>query len=160
MINIFTIGVYGYTENDFFQKLINSKIDTFCDIRRRRGVRGSIYAFVNIKKLQMKLANLGINYVHYIELAPSNKVREKQKEFDKYQKVQKRKRPGLSQAFIDAYKKEHLTNFNPYHFLSIFSSNAKNVVLFCVEKEPNSCHRSIVVEYLQKIWKDLKVVHL
>ncbi len=160
MINIFTIGVYGYTENDFFQKLINSKIDTFCDIRRRRGVRGSKYSFVNSKKLQMKLAKLGINYVHYIELAPSNEVREKQKEFDKYQGVQKRKRIGLNQAFVEAYKKQNLITFDPDHFLSFLGSNAKNVALFCIEKEPNACHRSLVVEYLQKILKDLKVVHL
>ena len=51
MVNIFTIGVYGLTEDDFFQKLISSSIDTFCDIRRRRGVRGAKYAYVNSKKL-------------------------------------------------------------------------------------------------------------
>ena len=43
MINVFTIGVYGSTENSFFEKLAQSRIDLFCDIRQRRGVRGSQY---------------------------------------------------------------------------------------------------------------------
>ena len=47
MINVFTIGVYGSTENSFFEKLAQSRIDLFCDIRQRRGVRGSQYKYVN-----------------------------------------------------------------------------------------------------------------
>jgi hypothetical protein len=30
---IYTIGVYGSSENEFFQKLTDHDIDTFCDIR-------------------------------------------------------------------------------------------------------------------------------
>ena len=160
MINIFTIGVYGLTKDDFFQKLINSNIDTFCDIRRRRSVRGAKYSFANSKKLQAQLAKLGINYVHYIELAPSDDVRRIQYGNDKYQEISQRERTNLCKAFIDAYKKEHLTTFNHEHFLKALGSRAKNVVLFCVEKEPKACHRLLVTEYLQNIWKDLKVVHL
>ncbi len=46
-MKFYTIGVYGSTGNEFFQKLIDNNIDTFCDIRQRRGVRGAKYAFVN-----------------------------------------------------------------------------------------------------------------
>ena len=59
--DIYTIGVYGFSESDFFQKLIENNIDTFCDIRRRRAVRGSLYAFVNGKRLQINLHSYLLN---------------------------------------------------------------------------------------------------
>jgi hypothetical protein len=45
-MKFYTIGVYGSTEKDFFEKLIENRIDTFCDIRQRRGVRGRLNIFV------------------------------------------------------------------------------------------------------------------
>ncbi|GHT08753.1 hypothetical protein AGMMS49525_17880 [Bacteroidia bacterium] len=57
-MRLYTIGVYGSTEKEFFNKLVENRIDTFCDIRQRRGVRGSEYAFVNNNYLQRKLAAL------------------------------------------------------------------------------------------------------
>lgn len=70
MMEFFTIGVYNSTEIDFFNKLTENKIDLFCDIRQRRGVRGAKYSFVNSCKLQKKLNELNIKYKHILELAP------------------------------------------------------------------------------------------
>ena len=53
---ILTIGVYGYSEEAFFQALQVAGVDAFCDIRSRRGVRGATYAFANSKRLQARLA--------------------------------------------------------------------------------------------------------
>lgn len=50
----YTIGVYNSTENNFFNKITKNNIDTFCDIRQRRGVRGAKYKFVNSIRLQKK----------------------------------------------------------------------------------------------------------
>lgn len=77
-MKIYTIGVYSSTGQDFFSKLVENKIDTFCDIRQRRGVRGSKYSFVNSNCLQIKLAELEIKYSHILELAPTTAIREKQ----------------------------------------------------------------------------------
>ena len=55
MKKLFTIGVFGFSNDDFFEKLIDNQIDTFCDIRRRRGVRGAKYSFVNSNRLQNKM---------------------------------------------------------------------------------------------------------
>ena len=44
-IKLFTIGVYGFSETEFFDALEEAGIDTFIDIRYRRGVRGSLYAY-------------------------------------------------------------------------------------------------------------------
>ena len=72
-MKIFTIGVYASTELLFFKKLAENKIDTFCDIRQRRGVRGREYAFVNSTYLQQKLKVTGIQYTHILSLAPTTK---------------------------------------------------------------------------------------
>lgn len=77
-MKIFTIGVYNSSEEAFFNKLIENRIDTFCDIRQRRGVRGSEYKFVNSNYLQSKLADMNIRYGHILDLAPTKEIREKQ----------------------------------------------------------------------------------
>jgi hypothetical protein len=41
---IVTIGVYGWVEEDFFRALVDVRVDLFCDLRARRGVRGSTCA--------------------------------------------------------------------------------------------------------------------
>ena len=58
---IYTIGVYGSSEKEFFQKLADHGIDSFCDIRLRRAVRGSQYAFANSQRLQGKLLICPLN---------------------------------------------------------------------------------------------------
>ena len=37
-MEIYTMGVYGSSEDSFFKLLIDNEIDAFCDIRQRRGV--------------------------------------------------------------------------------------------------------------------------
>ena len=76
---IVTIGVYGFTEAAFFQALLDAGVDSFCDVRARRGVRGSRYAFSNSRRLQARLADLGIEYHHFPNLAPTAEIREIQK---------------------------------------------------------------------------------
>ena len=147
---IVTIGVYGFDEARFFQALQDAKVDTFCDIRDRRGVRGSTYAFVNSQRLQVRLADLGICYLHRKDLAPSKSVRAKQAEMDKATKTAKRQRMELGQAFIKGYIHECLTHFQPKSLLDDLKPDAQVVALFCVEREPAACHRSLVADKLAK----------
>jgi len=158
-MKFFTIGVYGSTEQEYFQKLIDNDIDTFCDIRQRRGVRGAKYAFVNSKRLQEKLRELGIKYAHFIDLAPTTEIRELQKEADKKEGVLKRDRNKLGKIFTTAYKDKILNKFDFDAFLKKLDDiGAKNIVLFCVEEKPEACHRSIVAEKLNKL--GYKIKHL
>ncbi len=147
---IVTIGVYGFDEAGFFRALKDAKVDTFCDIRDRRGVRGSTYAFVNSQRLQARLADLGICYLHRKDLAPSKAVRAKQAEMDKATKTAKRQRMELGQAFIEGYLHECLTHFRPKSLLDDLKPDAQVVALFCVEREPAACHRSLVADKLAK----------
>src|SRR4051794_27445142 len=104
MPRIVTIGVYGFDEGRFFQAARDAGVDVFCDIRARRGVRGSAYAFGNSARLQRRLGEMGIKYVHYKDLAPSQSVRERQNMADKKSGTGKRGRKVLGEAFVEAYK--------------------------------------------------------
>ena len=149
-LKIVTIGVYGFDEADFFKALCNAEIDTFCDIRSRRGVRGATYAFANSKRLQARLTELGIRYIHRKDLGPTQAVREKQAAADKATKTAKRKRTELGEAFIEGYHTECLDVFEPQTLLDELEPDAQVVALFCVETAPEACHRSLVADKLAK----------
>ena len=144
-----TIGVYGFDEAGFFQALQDAGVDTFCDIRRRRGVRGSAYAFANSQRLQGRLAELGIRYVYRSDLAPSLEVRRAQEAADKATKTAKRKRTVLGTAFVEAYRRESLDGFDSRQFVVDLGEESRVVALFCVERLPAACHRSLVAERLE-----------
>jgi uncharacterized protein (DUF488 family) len=147
---IVTIGVYGFDKDSFFQALLDANVDTFCDIRLRRGMRGSTYAFVNSASLQRKLNEMGIRYVHIKDLAPNQEVREKQKQEDEKLGIAKRARKELGRAFIRAYEEECLSNFHTHEFLGKMGPEAKVIGLFCVEREPEACHRSLAAKKLSQ----------
>lgn len=147
----YTIGVYGLSAEHFFNKLSSNKIDTFIDIRRRRAVRGSKYAFVNSNKLQEKLKELGIKYLHILDLAPTNEVRNIQKEADKTAGILKRERNKLGDKFIEEYTKQVLENYNFSDLIhKLEEVKAHKAILFCVEQEPEACHRSLVADKLKQ----------
>jgi len=150
-MEFFTIGVYNSTEQEYFDKLTENNIDTFCDIRQRRGVRGAKYSFVNSNRLQLKLNELDIRYGHIIDLAPTSDIRNLQKEVDAQQGELKRDRNSLGKAFTIAYKNIILNKFDFDSFIvKLEEVGASRVVLFCVEEKPGACHRSIVTDRLEK----------
>lgn len=159
-MEFFTIGVYNSTEEEFFQKLNRNNIDTFCDIRQRRGVRGSKYAFVNSKRLQQKLNEFGVKYVHTIGLAPTQEIRMLQKEVDLQNGELKRDRQKLGDMFAIEFKNKILSQFDFEGFINKLENIGSNrVVLFCVEEYPEACHRSIVGDKLKEHY-NYKLIHL
>lgn len=159
-MEFFTIGVYNSTENEFFDKLTQNNIDTFCDIRQRRGVRGAKYSFVNSNRLQQKLNDLGIQYGYIQDLAPTTEIRELQKEIDLEKGELKRERKELGKIFVIEYKNKILGNFDFEKFFeNLDNIGAKRVALFCVEEHPEACHRSIVSNKLADNF-NYKITHL
>ena len=154
-----TLGVFGFSEAGFFTALQKAGVDTFCDIRWRRGVRGAEYAFVNSARLQERLAELGIRYLHFRELAPTPAVRQRQTEADLAAGIAKRKRQTLGEAFVSGYIEERLSTFDSRKFVEQLGPEARNVALFCVEREPAACHRSILAARLQQEL-GLPIIHL
>jgi uncharacterized protein (DUF488 family) len=146
LVEIFTIGVYGRTESNFFGAVAAAGIDTFCDIRNRRGMRGHLYAFANSVRLQTKLDSMNIQYFHFRELSPSAETREAQRKTDEADGVQKRSRLRLGEEFKALYQMRNLCDFNSRSFIDRLGSRARRVVLFCVEADPMACHRSLLAE--------------
>lgn len=158
-MEFYTIGVYNSTEQEYFDKLTENNIDTFCDIRQRRGVRGAKYSFVNSQRLQAKLNDLNIQYGHILDLAPTTEIRDLQKEADAQQGELKRDRNELGKVFKIAYKNRILSNYDFDYFIEKLEEiNANRVVLFCVEEKPKACHRSLVTDKLEDL--GYKITHL
>ncbi len=143
-----TIGAYGWDAERFFSALVEAGVDTFCDIRQRRGVRGPDYVFANSRRLQARLAELGIRYLYCRELAPSQSTRIEQYAADKAARTSKRLRTGLSPAFVEAYRRERLAAFDSAQFLASLGTDVRVVALFCVERDAQACHRSLLTERL------------
>ena len=142
----YTIGVYGSNSEEFFNKLVSNNIDVFIDIRRRRAVRGSVYSFVNSNRLQNRLKELGIKYFHILDLAPTNEY-----EADQAAGILKRERNKLGEKFKEEYTRQVLENYNFSDLINKLEEvNAHKAVLFCVEKEAEACHRSLVADKLKQ----------
>ncbi|TMI68686.1 MAG: DUF488 domain-containing protein [Bacteroidetes bacterium] len=150
-MEFFTLGVYNLSDEEFFYRLMENGIDTFCDIRQRRGVRGAKYCFVNSNRLQQRLANLNIRYLYVQNLAPTKEIREFQKKFDRKKGESKTDRRGLGDLFIERYKESILSSFDFAAFFDTLQSlSANRIAYFCVEQFPRACHRSLVADELFK----------
>lgn len=153
-MNFYTLGVYGTNEEVYFSKLSDAKIDLFCDIRQRRGVRGKEYSFVNSKKLQNKLSELNIQYIHIKELAPTKEIRNKQKQDDIDLNILKRDRNILGNKFILEYNQNIINKFDFNDLIKYFKeNNFSNIVFFCVEEKAKACHRSLVANQLEILYR-------
>ncbi len=159
MTEFVTIGVYGWDADGFFGVLQAARVDLLVDVRRRRGVRGPEYAFANSARLQARLAEIGIRYLHRIDLSPSDAVRKGQQESDEHAHVARRERTELTEAFKQGYRREVLDHFDSRQFVADLGAETRRAALLCVEREPSACHRGLLADRLEQ---DLgvKVGHL
>jgi uncharacterized protein (DUF488 family) len=134
-----TIGVYGSTIEAFLDALRAAEIPLVLDVRQRRGVRGSEYAWANSKRLQASLADAGIGYEHHPELAPTTELRHLQYAEDERQGVGKRSRALLAPEYVERYTREILDAVDLEPLVERLPA-----ALFCVERDPEACHRSLV----------------
>ena len=158
--SLYTIGVYQKTEEVFYSQLISNGIEIFCDIRARRGMRGSLYRFVNSKYLQKKLFELNIKYYHLKELAPNREIRKQQNIADKINDTKKKERTLLNEEFIELYEQQVLSNFDLSFFKNDLLLGEQNIVLFCVENHFAACHRSLITKKIIKLFPDIEIIHL
>lgn len=157
-MQLFTIGVYGLSESDFFEKIKSAEIDIFSDVRMRRGMRGSQYSFVNSTYLQSKLKLLEVSYVHFKGLAPTQNIRSLQGSADSQLGCGKRLRERLSAEFCKEYKVKILDEFDFAPLLNLLAQG--KVCLFCVERDCFACHRSLIADHLASTINGLSVTHL
>jgi uncharacterized protein (DUF488 family) len=142
-----TIGVYGSTVDEFLNALRAADVDVLLDVRQRRGVRGSQYAWANSRRLQQALAEAGIAYRHLKELAPTTAMRQAQYAVDAAKGEGKRTRTELSDAYTRAYVERIL---DPADLDELLAGDGPSVTaaLLCVERDALACHRGLIADRL------------
>lgn len=158
MRTVATIGVYGFTVQGFLDRLREADVGTLLDVRQRRGVRGSDYAWANSARLQAALAEAGVEYRHHKELAPTTELRQLQYREDDRQGVGKRSRTQLAREYRERYVPEILDRADLDAVVAELPAE-RGAALMCVERDPEACHRSLIAERLAAEY-GIEVVHL
>jgi uncharacterized protein (DUF488 family) len=158
VLRMVTIGVYGFDGESFLQRLRHADVGLLFDVRQRRGVRGPEYAWANSLRLQAALAHARIAYEHHPELAPTTELRQLQYAEDDRQGVGKRSRRELAAEYTRRYTSEILDHADLSPIVSALPSSA-TAALFCVERDPRACHRSLIAQRLTE-QHDVTIEHL
>ena len=149
MATVATIGVYGFTAGAFMDALREADVRQLLDVRQRRGVRGSEYAWANARRLQAALADAGIEYRHHRELAPTTELRQLQYREDERRGEGKRSRSVLAPEYVDRYTREVLDHVDLEPIVAAMPTDGA-AALLCVERDPEACHRSLIAERLAR----------
>jgi uncharacterized protein (DUF488 family) len=157
MAEFTTIGVYGFDGPGFIRALEEAGVGIVLDVRQRRGVRGSEYAWANSKRLQAALGEAGIGYSHLPELAPTTEMRQLQYEEDARRGEGKRSRTVLAPAYVERYTEEVLEPVDLDPIVKFVGSN--RAALLCVERDLEACHRSLIAARLERDY-GVAVTHL
>lgn len=148
MRRVVTIGVYGWELAHFLDALRAADVRLLLDVRQRRGVRGREYAWANAVRLQRALADADVSYQHHPKLAPTTELRQLQYAEDARRGVGKRSRVELAEEYRARYTREILDGVD-LHALARELPPEGSSALFCVERDPDACHRSIIATRLQ-----------
>jgi uncharacterized protein (DUF488 family) len=148
MKRVCTIGVYEWDCEAFSKALHAADVRLLLDVRQRRGVRGREYSWANAGRLQSALADAKIAYSHHRELAPTTELRQLQYAVDARRGVGKRSRRELASAYRKRYTEEILNRVD-LNLIVEELPPAGAGALFCVEADPEACHRSIIAERLE-----------
>lgn len=157
MAQFATIGVYGFDGPSFVRALQDAEVGIVLDVRQRRGVRGSEYAWANARRLQAALEEAGIDYSHLPELAPTTEMRELQYREDERRGEGKRSRTGLAPEYVSRYTEEVLDKVDLDPIVNWVGPG--RAALLCVERDPEACHRSLIAARLEREF-DTPVKHL
>ncbi len=145
--DVVTIGVYDWDLSGFLSALSSADVRLLVDVRQRRGVRGRQYAWANANRLQIALADAQIAYRHHLELAPTTELRRVQYAEDARRGVGKRSRVQLAAEYRRRYTHEILDRVDLAPLVAELPPVGASA-LFCVERDPEACHRSIIAARL------------
>ena len=145
-MQLFTIGYEGIDQSQFLSWLSNYKINVVADVRdlplsRKKGFsKSALSDFLEKNK---------IAYINFRELgAPKElrtflfQTRDYKTYFKKYKNIVSKNSAAID-TILDTIK------------------DGKNVALLCYEKDPSTCHRSVVADEVKKRdGNGLKIKHL
>ncbi len=145
MIKLFTIGFTEKSAETFFTLLKKGGVKKILDVRLNNV--SQLAGFAKGRDLQYfakEIAN--IDYEHNIDLAPTKellaKYRDKKIDWAQYEK-----------EYIGILEKRNVLKKIDFEKLD-------GSCLLCSEHTPDMCHRRLLAEYLQKVNKEIKIIHL
>lgn len=157
MAGLATIGVYGFDGPGFVEALRAAGVGVVVDVRQRRGVRGSEYAWANARRLEAALREAGLGYQHRRELAPTTELRRILHREDARRGEGQRSRTRLAPEFVERYTAEVLDAADLAPLTAL--AERTRPALLCVEADPEACHRSLIASRLERDF-GLRVRHL
>jgi len=133
---VFTLGYEGLTIDAFLNKLINNNISAIVDVRNNP--QSMKYGFSK-KSFKQYIENAGMKYFHIPELGIPSSMRKGLGESISHE--------NLFQIYRTKLLPEH--EEAQTRLLNLITENSR-IALICFEADHHFCHRSTLVEYLQK----------
>jgi uncharacterized protein (DUF488 family) len=145
-MEIYSIGFTQKSAAEFFGTLKAYGIERLLDVRLNN--TSQLAAFAKQADLAYFLREIcGVAYEHEPLLAPTQDI------LDAF-----KKKKGSWDTYVEAY----LALIRSRKIESVLSKESfqKKTVLLCSEATAEHCHRRLALEYLQKEWGGVKILHL
>ena len=142
---IYTIGFTKKDAETFFSLLKKNNIVRLIDIRLNNV--SQLAGFTKKDDLKYFLKEIcNIEYLHSKELAPSDDILKKYKKGD----INWMKYEEQFNALLHKRKPEN----------NISLDMLMDACLLCSESKADKCHRRLVAEYFQKVYQNIKIIHI
>ena len=145
-MQLFTIGYEGIDQSQFLSWLSNYKINVVADVRdlplsRKKGFSKTALSDFLVKNK--------IDYINFRELGAPKELRTFLFQTKDYK------------TYFKKYKNIVSKNLAAIDTILDTIKDGKNVALLCYEKDPSTCHRSVVADEVKKRDSNgLKIKHL
>lgn len=142
---LFTIGFTRKSAKAFFEALTLNKVKTVIDIRLNN--TSQLAGYAKKADLEYFLESLcKIEYVHSIDFAPTDEL------------LKRYKNKEISWKEFERLFRQLLAERRPER--GIPPEKLDSACLLCSEPTAVNCHRRIVAEYLESIYKNMEIVHI
>lgn len=145
-MEVYTIGFTKRTATEFFGALRGAGIKQLVDVRLNNS--SQLAGFTKKDDLPFFLKEIcGAEYLHQPLLAPTQDL------LDDYKK-RKGSWHEYERRFLHLMEERKIQEKIDRHLFDLPTA------LLCSETTAERCHRRLVLEYLEKKWGDVKMVHL
>jgi uncharacterized protein (DUF488 family) len=145
-MEIYSIGFTQKSASEFFGALKAAGIERLLDVRLNN--TSQLAGFAKQSDLPYFLREIcGTAYEHEPLLAPTQDI------LDAFKK---------HKGNWEVYTEEYLALISSRRVESVLSPESfrKKTVLLCSEPTAERCHRRLALEYLQKHWEGINIIHL
>ena len=145
-MEIYSIGFTKKSAREFFGALKANAIERLLDVRLNN--TSQLAGFAKLADLPYFLREIcGAAYEHEPLLAPTQEI------LDAFKK---------HKGSWDVYTEAYLALIRSRKVESVLSQDSfrEKTVLLCSEPTAEHCHRRLALEYLQKHWDGVRIIHL